>query len=271
MNNFKIFCTSINYYRILDKMPDYIYPLGLGKNHFPSHWLIEKNGENILNLNKFYGELSGIFWIWKNMSNQMNLNDKIGICHYRKFWLNDLFFQKQKFSTKSLNSQLLNKNNSKILFHKNIQVQPITFKNKDLLFDFREIHKSNILEESIDFLDKDFQLKFKNHLKNNIFYPLNMFITTVQEFNRYCEVIFPWLEKCLKICLEQNLCQGYNTRLPAFLAERFTSFWFSKESDNAQLSYARLGKYLLSNKLNLILNPTKIPFTFRMYPTIHRY
>ena len=91
MRNLKIFCTSINYYKILDKMPDYVQPIGLGENQFPLHWLNEKRGKNISKVNKFYGELTGIYWVWKNIANNMDNNDKIGNCHYRKFWLNDLF------------------------------------------------------------------------------------------------------------------------------------------------------------------------------------
>ena len=271
MNNLKIFCTSINYYKILDKMPGYIHPIGLGVKNFPNHWLNEQDGKNISELNKYYGELTGIYWIWKNIVNTMNRNDKIGNCHYRKFWLNNLLNKKQKFSTQSIYSNLLDKDIQNIYLHKNIQVQPIVFKNKNLLYDFKEIHKSDILEEAIDFLDNHHQLGFRNHLNNNVFYPLNMFITNVEGFTKYCEVLFPWLEKCLEICLQRSLCQNYNTRLPAFLGERFTSFWFSQSSDRVELSYARLGKIILSNKLNSIFNPLKLPFSFRMYPTIHRY
>lgn len=271
MNNIKIYCTSIKYFKLLDKLPKYISPLGLGKNKFPSNWLDEKNGENISELNHFYGELSGIYWLWKNIAHKMDASDKIGNCHYRKLWLDDLYLRKQKFSNKSLYSKLLQKDDGKILKYKSIQVQPIVFKHKNLLFDFYEIHQNNILEESINFLDLKYQLNFKKHLSGNTFFPLNMFITNVDNFIKYCEVIFPWLEKCLDVCIKRNLCNGYNTRLPAFLAERFTSFWFSQCVDKIDLSYARLGSYFLSNNLNKIINPTKLPFSFRMYPTIHRY
>jgi hypothetical protein len=32
-----------------------------------------------------------------------------------------------------------------------------------------------------------------------------------------------------------------------------------------------LGQFLLSNNINKFINPIKIPFTFRMYPTLHDY
>ena len=102
-------------------------------------------------------------------------------------------------------------------------------------------------------------------------YPHNMFITKKKYFIEYCEIIFPWLEKCLNYCQEKNICKDYNMRLPAFLAERFTSFWFSEFDNREILSYARLGNFHLSNNINKIINTTKIPFTYYQYPTIHKY
>lgn len=270
MKNLKIFCTSIKYYKVLDKLPNYIKKIGLGSKNFPSNWFNDSSGVNISHLNKYYGELTGIYWIWKNHLKNLNKNDLIGNCHYRKLWLNNCYNNKQKKSFKSLFDNLLNNNNSLILQNKTIQVQPIKFKKKNLLEDFENIHKNKILEKSILFLEKRLQILFKDHLKGNVFYPLNMFITKPEIFEKYCQTIFPWLEKCYHLCNKENLNIGYNVRLPAFLAERFTSFWFSQFS-NSQLSYARLGNFFLSNSVNSVINPIKLPFTFRMYPTLHHY
>lgn len=271
MINIKVFCTSLKYLKIIDKLPHYIIPLGLGKNEFPTHWLDEKKGKNISNLNKHYGELTGIYWIWKNQTQKMNDEDFIGNCHYRKLWLNNNYVKKQKHSFASLEKNLLDV--SKLDFQKFdcIQVQPISFKNKNLLDDFKEIHESSILLKCADFLDDNTKNLFLNHVYGKKLFPLNMFITKVKNFKNYCEIIFPWLEKCYNLCEQKKILLNYNTRLPAFLAERFTSFWFSQYSKKITLSYARLGKVFLSNNINSFFNPIKLPFTFRMYPTLHRY
>ena len=52
---------------------------------------------------------------------------------------------------------------------------------------------------------------------------------------------------------------------------RHAGFWFLQNTNVQYLSYARLGKFMLSNNINKFINPIKIPFTFRMYPTIHDY
>ena len=64
MSNLKIFCSTIKYYKILDKLPEYIIPVGLGENYFPKDWQTEKQGVNISNLNKNYAQLTMYYWLW---------------------------------------------------------------------------------------------------------------------------------------------------------------------------------------------------------------
>ena len=267
----QIFSTTIKYYSILNKLPDFIKPIGLGDDIFPSNWLNENEGDNIKHLNKYYGELTGFYWVWKNLLKDFGENDFVGFCHYRKLWLNNLD-HKKKFSYKSIYNILLKENNRIFLELDVIQVQPIIFKNRNLLEDFAIIHGNNILDNSLEFLEKNLRIDFNNYLKKNTLYPLNMFIVKKKLFDEYCSIIFPWLEKCFKLCLKNDLLKGYNLRLPAFLAERFTSYWFSRFNEKRIcLSYARLGNFFLSNKINNFINPLKIPFTSKIYPTIHKY
>ena len=74
MSNLEIYCTTLKYYSVLDKLPSYIKPLGLGNYTYPKHWLVEKNGENISDLNKFFSEWTGIYWIWKNKLNNISFS-----------------------------------------------------------------------------------------------------------------------------------------------------------------------------------------------------
>ena len=109
MKNLEIYCTTIKYYKVLDYLPNFIKPLGLGPEIYPSHWLDEKKGINITSLNRFYAEFTGFFWILKNRIKFMKKTDLIGNCHNRVLWLNDLYSNKQKLSPFSLYSKLLKK------------------------------------------------------------------------------------------------------------------------------------------------------------------
>ena len=61
-----LYCLSYKHYDLVDKLPDYIKPLGLGNEKYPDHWLKDSVGQNISSLNKYYGQYTGIYWIWKN-------------------------------------------------------------------------------------------------------------------------------------------------------------------------------------------------------------
>ena len=270
MPNLDIYCFSMKYFNLLDKLPSYIKPFGLGNNNYPEHWLTEKKGENILNLNKYYGEYTGVYWVWKNQLKNMDENDWIGTCHYRRLWLNNLYKEKQKFSINSLYDNLLKSDNNIFLECEAILVQPILFKNETVFQQFNKVHKENTLEKCINFLELDEREKFRKYLNGNELC-ITIFITKARLFKKFCESLFPWLEKCLDYCMKNNLCKDYNTRLPAFLMERYASYWFSVNTKKKYLSYARLGKFMLSNNINKYMNPIKMPLTFRMYPTFHDF
>ena len=271
MTNLVVYCASAYNLKVLDKLPSYIKPIGLGGANFPNHWLTEKVGENISKLNKFYGEHSAIYWVWKNKLNEMNDSDWIGFCHYRKLWLNNLYKKKQKNTFSNLYSNLLKPNNSIFKNSDVVLIQPIMLK-KDTVFEqFDKVHKNNILRDCVDLLGSNEREEFQKYLGGKTLYPLNLFITKKYIFEKYCEDVFPWLKKCLEYCRDRNLTTGYNIRIPSFLSERYMSFWFSKYKKKNFLSYARLGSFMLSNNVNSFINPIKIPFTFRMYPTLHDY
>ena len=133
MNKIAIYCTTIKYYRVMEKLPSYIIPLGLGEEKYPDNWLTEKVGDNISSLNRFYAEFTGLYWIWKNKINKLNSNDLIGNCHNRVLWLNDYIENKKKFTSGSLFDNFLNLENNILKETDVIQVQPITFKKKKFI------------------------------------------------------------------------------------------------------------------------------------------
>ena len=48
-------------------------------------YLGDHTGENISDLNPYYGELTGIYWLWKNYPDI----DYVGVCHYRRYFWNE--------------------------------------------------------------------------------------------------------------------------------------------------------------------------------------
>ena len=179
--------------------------------------------------------------------------------------------QKQKTNLSSLYSNLLNPNNGIFSECNAILLQPTIISRRNLNSEFESIYGDNTISKCVDFVDEKNKNDFKEFLKGYKMSICNMFITKPDIFISYCEDMFHWIEKCFDYCGKKNLLKGNNTRLPVFMVERFTSFWFEKYTNVKYLSFARLGNFFLSEKTNKIINPLKIPLTFRMYPTIHRY
>ena len=107
MKNVRLYCCTIKHFEVLEKLPDYIVPVGLGNNDFPNNWLVEKVGENISDLNPYYAEFTMFYWMWKNKLSEFGDNDFIGTCQHRWLWLNEFYKNVEYAFTVSKRDQLL--------------------------------------------------------------------------------------------------------------------------------------------------------------------
>ena len=92
--------------------------------------------------------------------------------------------------------------------------------------------------------DNENQTDFRNFVnKNYEFNPHNMFICKSKTILiSYYSIVFPWLQKCENIFGFEKL-KGYDlTRIYGFLAERFLSYWFQKNTKFSTLPITFLDK-----------------------------
>ncbi len=236
-------------------------PVGLGDKHFPENCLKDKSGINISHKNKFYGEYTFHYWLWKNYLDKIN-HKWIGFCQYRKYW-SLKFIPNDKLNISNLKEHVLNKipeeydqydvilgnpffinnrktmkflkkglplvlSNPKVLFSK---------KARNLKFHFDIMHGRGNLEKASSLLNqknKDDFIRFIN--KEVSFNPHNMFICKSKKLLKdYYEDLFKWLESCEDIFGFEDL-KGYGMqRIYGFLAERFMSYWFKKNANYKEL------------------------------------
>ena len=265
MKNLYIYCFSNKNFFFLKNLPNNFIPIILGNNRTTKIFQSETNGVNISNLNKYYAEMTGIYWVFKNKINDHSNDDWIGFCHYRRLWLNSILKKKKSFS--NIYSKLLLDGNSFSNNCDSIMIDPTVLKNESIIDHFKNNHGSEIFDFLHEILDKDIYVDFKNYLNQNKFSACNMFITKPKIFVKYCETIFPLMNRILDECLKRNLCVGKNIKLPAFFIERFTSYWFEKHYNLGYLSYAVFNNFYLSNTINRFLNPLKLPITSSFFPT----
>ena len=266
MNKIFIYCLTSKKYNLFKYLPPNIIPLGLGDNYFPKNFLNESSKNTIVKHNKNLAEMTGIYWVYKNQINKFEENDWIGFCHYRRFWLNDLYQKNHKIKSNLYSKLLIDQN--RLEKAEAVLAQPTKLQRETILEHFINNHGDKMIYEAINLLDDKNAIDFKNYLNNKEFSCCNMFITKPKIFVDYCEVVFPYLLKILKYCNDKNLCVGKNTKLPAYFIERFTSYWFHKNTKINYLSYAQLNNFFVSDSLNKFTNSLKIPGTFMFYPTI---
>ena len=256
MKNLKMFCISLepNHYNFIKKL-GYI-PVGLGDKDFNDDWFKDKLGNNISKKNKNYGEYTFHYWIWKNHLDKLK-DEWIGFCQYRKFWSLDKY-KKEDINFDSLTSQVLKEIPIRFNEYESILGEPIFInqfrsmkfvkkglkffvkrpltifskKKRNINFHFDFMHGENNLDRAINLLDQQDQNDFRNFVKSEVsFNPHNMFICKSKEkLKDYYETIFPWLEKCEKLFGFENLKGFGKIRIYGFLAERFMSYWFKKNT-----------------------------------------
>ena len=112
---------------------------------------------------------------------------------------------------------------------------PSLFFNKNkrnIKFHFDMMHGKGNLSKAINLLDEENKEDFKKFVEDNIsFNPHNMFICKSKKILKsYYDSVFPWLMRCEKIFGFDNL-KGYGLqRIYGFLAERYMSYWFQKNT-----------------------------------------
>ena len=104
-------------------------------------------------------------------------------------------------------------------------------KKQNIKFHFQVFHGKDSLDEAINLLDDENREPFRRYVnEKNSFHKWNMFVCRSKEkIIKYYASLFNWLDKCEKL-FGFNL-DGYGQkRMYGFLAERYLSYWFTKNT-----------------------------------------
>ena len=256
MKNLNMFCLTLepSHHKFIKQL-GYI-PVGLGEKNFNDECLSDKSGINISKKNKNYGEYTYHYWLWKNYLDKVS-DDWIGFCQYRKFWslenheeknikFNDLNSQVLKFIPRDFEKyecilgDPLFVNQFKLMkfFKKGFKIiikKPSLIFNKNnrsINFHFDLMHGQNNMNKAINLLDDRNRDHFKKFVNTETaFNPHNMFICKSKEkLKNYYGDLFSWLERCEKLFGFDNLKGFGKIRIYGFLAERFMSYWFQRNT-----------------------------------------
>ena len=250
-----MFCLTLNpqHLNLIENL-EYL-PVGLGDSNFNNKFMQDKIGKNISFKNSFYGEYTFHYWLWNNYLDEID-TEWVGFCQYRKFFI------KKELNEKNLSLELLKENLIKDItdelnefdcilgkpfsvnqlkltkfikrnFLKLIKNPSVIYssKKRNIKFHFDIFHGEGHLDEAIKLLDNENKNDFKDFVNlNTSFNPHNMFMCKKKYLEKYYSSVFPWLKKCEKKFGFENL-KGYGMkRIYGFLAERYLSYWFQKNS-----------------------------------------
>jgi hypothetical protein len=231
------------------------------KYHIPLHvgregkedlgYLGDNTGDNISLENANYCELTGFYWIWKNVKDA----DYVGLCHYRRYFivatkLNDFYYY-TSLSLRKIKGFLKNRKEWK---ERKTTIKGYSYLNKNIMK--TEKYLENKLNDSDVLLLKEFKLNIsmkthaetlfkreveilrriieKNHLdylkayddfmEGNKISPCNMVICKKEIFDKYSKwlfSIFHQLEKEVEISEDT-----YKARIFGFLSEYLLNIYF---------------------------------------------
>ena len=102
-------------------------------------------------------------------------------------------------------------------------------KKRNIKLHFDMHHGHGNLDKAINLLNNDDMHDFRNFVEqNSSFNPHIMFISKPKIAHDWFDTVFTWLNRCENEFGFDNLVGYDSSRLYAYLAERYLSFWFKK-------------------------------------------
>ncbi len=208
--NIQIYTMTHKHFSVLSD-PMYI-PLQVGSaNHDPLGYLMDNTGEHISNKNCYYSELTGLYWVWKNVKTL----DYVGICHYRRYLLNDfgLVFTKQELFRLFRDYDILTSKKLSLNF--------------SYFYGFGENHNPTDLVETgkvIQELYPHYYPLYEKRVHENHTYFGNIMICPWEILDKYCKWLFPIFLK-LETRLDLDAYDDYHKRLYGFISEFLLMIW----------------------------------------------
>lgn len=221
MDKEHIYIISHKPYKLTDKIDkklyrDMVVGADLG-NKGNSKALYDNTGDNISCKNKSFCELTGLYWIYKNTT-----DDIIGLVHYRRF-----FVYHNHIINRSEIDQIL-KNYDVILPERD----PFIFLGYDADQFFGLAHDPLIWTLCRDVIDKlypEYVSDFDWFSKQSTGYSYNMFVSHSRVVKDYSDWLFNILfELEKKVDLSQY--DSYNQRMFGFLSERLFNVWLHHQN-----------------------------------------
>lgn len=208
--------------------------VGASNRNYFMYDVRDDSGENISSQNMYYGELTGLYWIWKNIP--ISNDDIVGFSHYNKcLWI-----------TNQNAERLLKSFDFLVCRHQVIPSYPWP---DDLVV------LNQVLSENAPEVFHTFTTLYHKDGSSTKCNAKNTFITTGEKFHSYCSFLFPVLEQ-LRLFIGDTP-QRAQKRYCALLTERVFSAWLLANNYNVKEIDVRYDQLWLSIAKAII---NRLPF-----------
>ena len=214
--------------------PIYI-PLQVGRAlHDDLGYQGDDTGDTISALNPYYSELTGLYWIWKNVNDA----DYLGLCHYRRYFLNE-------------NGTLMTKADYLHIFSR---YDVILSRPQAGAYDYRTVYSRShdvrnldMTGEVIQELYPEYFDTFQHVISDTSCYIGNLFAAPKALFHAYCKWLFS-IFAVLETRIDVSGYDDYHKRVFGFLSEQLLIVWIKYN----QLSYYEAPVGLIQEKAETI-------------------
>lgn len=200
---------------------DCYLPLHVGKANSPKDigFIGDNTGDNISQKNATFCELTGVYWMWKNID-----ADYLGIVHYRRHFVKHLTIGKHAKRKVILNKdEFLNiLQNTDIILPKKRHYYIETNRQQ-----YEHAHNPNdisILEQILQEQHASYLPAFNYIMSKTSGHRFNMFVMKKSAFDKYCTWLFDILFE-LEQRIDISNYNEYNSRVFGFIGERLLDVW----------------------------------------------
>lgn len=249
--NIKIIIAAHKKYRM--PQDDIYLPIHVGaEGKAPIGYQGDNTGNNISTLNPYFCELTGMYWMWKNLK-----ADYLGLAHYRRHFCfrkkhgENSEDSKWKSVLTSKEAQLLCKRNDVIVPEKRHYVI------ETLESHYEHTHYKEHLEKSRQIIRGRYPQYLESYdrvLKQKSGYMFNMFIMRADLVDEYCTFLFDILFELDKQ-VDTSEYSAFQARYPGRVGEILFNVWLDKRSKEKALKVKEIS-HIHMEKINWWNNGT---------------
>lgn len=210
-------------------------PIQVGRATSKSKLFIEGDdtGENISELNQNFCEITGLYWMWRNVS-----ADVYGLSHYRRYFSpfsTSVNVKGNKIASTQSLADILKSHDILLSNPRNYWIESIQKHYKNA-HNERDLE---VIESIIESDHKEYLIHYKNIMRGTKLSLYNMFAMKHDHFDRYCTWLFDILFKA-KEKIPYETYGPYQGRVFGFLAERLLNVWVAHNIPAQRILYLQV-------------------------------